>query len=368
MFRELAELLAPGNSRRKAVAVAARWLSGFERRLKCGNVKAAVLTRPDLLCAAILETSTRPVPGAERMRKAIGKKVFFCPKKPETVTPMMNAIERIIPHSRAKLVAERREMLDRLAIANAAYYHDLPEAIRRLDAAKADGLWPKNPFPTPEMAAANIALMRLTGAHDELNARCGRELEKIEGELRPATESAVNTFLAEMLDDLDATQKKFGTVSEPATRNPMTGKIKQRTATNAEVINARCKAIFEARTVADQELRYVEDPAALPAEFAKLRAGLPHVRNRSSKTMVQRKAQIEARFAPGGNAQADAGARTLKFIFATSDVARDGDRILPGAWQLDNFRKNPVFLFAHDASKPPIGKVTSINKSNGKLT
>src|SRR5262249_8476253 len=29
-------------------------------------------------------------------------------------------------------------------------------------------------------------------------------------------------------------------------------------------------------------------------------------------------------------------------------------------WQLDNFRKNPVLLFAHDSRQPPVGQVPSI--------
>jgi hypothetical protein len=90
-------------------------------------------------------------------------------------------------------------------------------------------------------------------------------------------------------------------------------------------------------------------------------------RNQSSMTMRQRKAQIEVRFAPGGNAQAGADSRTIRFTFATSDVCRDGDRILPGAWDLENFKRNPIFGFNHDMSKPPIGKVVEIAERDGKL-
>ncbi len=100
----------------------------------------------------------------------------------------MNAIERIIPRSRATLVRERLEILAKLTAANSTYYEcELPEARRCLDAALANGMWPRNQFPTPGMATANIDLLRLTTTHDELNARCGRELEKIETELGQAT-------------------------------------------------------------------------------------------------------------------------------------------------------------------------------------
>jgi HK97 family phage prohead protease len=35
---------------------------------------------------------------------------------------------------------------------------------------------------------------------------------------------------------------------------------------------------------------------------------------------------------------------------------RDGELIEPGAWRLDNYKKNPVLLFAHKYDVPPVGK------------
>jgi phage head maturation protease len=58
----------------------------------------------------------------------------------------------------------------------------------------------------------------------------------------------------------------------------------------------------------------------------------------------------------------------MRFVASTADVARDGMVIDAGAWQLDNFRKNPVFLFSHDYfSRPPIGKVTTVAAEDGRL-
>jgi len=42
--------------------------------------------------------------------------------------------------------------------------------------------------------------------------------------------------------------------------------------------------------------------------------------------------------------------------------------MMHGAWDLENFKRNPIFGFNHDMSKPPIGKVIEIAEHNGKLT
>ncbi len=49
-----------------------------------------------------------------------------------------------------------------------------------------------------------------------------------------------------------------------------------------------------------------------------------------------------------------------RFVASTSNEARDGLVIDARAWRLDNFRKNPVFMWAHDYRQLPIGKVEEI--------
>ena len=60
-------------------------------------------------------------------------------------------------------------------------------------------------------------------------------------------------------------------------------------------------------------------------------------------------------------------ARTIRYIFSDATVARDNHIIKAGAWDLANFLKNPVFLWAHDQGEPPIGKVTEIAERDGLL-
>jgi HK97 family phage major capsid protein len=75
-----------------------------------------------------------------------------------------------------------------------------------------------------------------------------------------------------------------------------------------------------------------------------------------------------------GRAQGGGDDRTIRFVFSTPGVARDGHRILPGSWAskdhdgLTAFRANPVFLWAHDAEEPPIGRVIDISESSGILS
>lgn len=52
--------------------------------------------------------------------------------------------------------------------------------------------------------------------------------------------------------------------------------------------------------------------------------------------------------------------RTLRFIGATEDVARDGGILQMDGWQLDAYRSNPVLLWAHQQDQPPIGRAVRV--------
>jgi HK97 family phage prohead protease len=58
----------------------------------------------------------------------------------------------------------------------------------------------------------------------------------------------------------------------------------------------------------------------------------------------------------------------MPFLASTANVARDGLIIASDAWELDNYRKNPVFLWCHDYySRPPIGVVTNLDPAEEGL-
>lgn len=50
----------------------------------------------------------------------------------------------------------------------------------------------------------------------------------------------------------------------------------------------------------------------------------------------------------------------IRGVFSTSDMDRHGDIIAPMSWKLDEFRANPIVLFAHDHYQPAIGKVVEL--------
>lgn len=59
--------------------------------------------------------------------------------------------------------------------------------------------------------------------------------------------------------------------------------------------------------------------------------------------------------------------RVVRYLFSSPAVGRDMHTVAADAWQLDNFRTNPVFLWAHDDKAPPIGKVIEISAQRDGL-
>jgi len=57
----------------------------------------------------------------------------------------------------------------------------------------------------------------------------------------------------------------------------------------------------------------------------------------------------------------DERSRTIEFVASTEAVDRYGDVIRVAGWKLDNYRRNPIFLWAHKSGEPPIGKTVGIH-------
>ena len=59
--------------------------------------------------------------------------------------------------------------------------------------------------------------------------------------------------------------------------------------------------------------------------------------------------------------------RTLRFIFSDNSVDRMGDTIDAAGWDLSDFERNPVALWAHDSSAPPIGGASNVAVEGTRL-
>lgn len=59
--------------------------------------------------------------------------------------------------------------------------------------------------------------------------------------------------------------------------------------------------------------------------------------------------------------------RKLRFVFSDGTIDRAGDSIDPAGWDIDSFLDNPVALWAHDSSAPPIGRASNVGPIGGKL-
>ena len=63
----------------------------------------------------------------------------------------------------------------------------------------------------------------------------------------------------------------------------------------------------------------------------------------------------------------DMKSRSVTFTISTGARDREGDIIDPKGWEIENYMRNPVVLFAHDNTRPPIGRATELNVFSDKL-
>jgi len=63
----------------------------------------------------------------------------------------------------------------------------------------------------------------------------------------------------------------------------------------------------------------------------------------------------------------DGAERTLRFCFSDNSVDRMGDTIAAAGWDISDFLANPVALWAHDSSAPPIGGARNVGVDGDRL-
>jgi hypothetical protein len=65
--------------------------------------------------------------------------------------------------------------------------------------------------------------------------------------------------------------------------------------------------------------------------------------------------------------RADAGDRTVRFVLSDGTVDRMDDTVAGSGWDLTAYRNNPVVLFAHDSSAPPVGRANRVWTDGSRL-
>jgi len=63
----------------------------------------------------------------------------------------------------------------------------------------------------------------------------------------------------------------------------------------------------------------------------------------------------------------EGAARTKRFCFSDNAIDRMGDTIDADGWELADFNRNPVALWAHDSSQPPIGRASNVVVEGNRL-
>ncbi len=61
------------------------------------------------------------------------------------------------------------------------------------------------------------------------------------------------------------------------------------------------------------------------------------------------------------------GVGAMPFVVSTDEVDRHGDTISVDGWRLDAYMRNPVFLWAHNHTRPAIGRTLELRKERHSL-
>jgi hypothetical protein len=65
---------------------------------------------------------------------------------------------------------------------------------------------------------------------------------------------------------------------------------------------------------------------------------------------------MHRRIITASSTRAEDGRSVTSFLASTGGEARDGHVVEQAGWDLEDYRRNPVILWAHDGSLPPIGR------------
>ena len=109
----------------------------------------------------------------------------------------------------------------------------------------------------------------------------------------------------------------------------------------------------------------------LPVDAAAGRVGMARQSVPGEGMALQQVQDERATRAAGGPPEtvgkAAGGAGAMTFVISSEEVDRHGDVVSAAGWQLAAYRQNPVFLWAHDYTRPVIGRAAAVWPEPGLL-
>jgi HK97 family phage prohead protease len=99
-------------------------------------------------------------------------------------------------------------------------------------------------------------------------------------------------------------------------------------------------------------------------DFVKAVSNLDDWRQQAANGTASHDAVLRKQFISDVEVQDD---RSVKFIITTGAADREKDVIDPDGWEIGNYLKNPVVLFAHDYDSLPVARTISLEQKDDKL-
>ena len=72
------------------------------------------------------------------------------------------------------------------------------------------------------------------------------------------------------------------------------------------------------------------------------------------------RANVTGEYEDSGGSDGLTDATAMTFVISTDEVDHHGDIISARGWQLDTYKNNPVFMWAHDYARPVIGRAVEV--------
>lgn len=116
----------------------------------------------------------------------------------------------------------------------------------------------------------------------------------------------------------------------------------------------------EGRVGREWELRMQQELLEALEEYRRGKADTPCVFKGSVLGVLDAPGDLAGQEQSAQEKQTSNDTGGMTFVASTEEVDRHGDVVAVSGWKLEAYRKNPVFLWAHDYSRPAIGRCAEV--------